>query len=249
MKRYLKPLLFALSLIPAALTGGIFVAVYQLDMLDPAIVEEAVAQAGSRQALIAISAGQSVLYAAVCAFFGYILAEKLGLMRPIGIERRPLCITLAASFAGGILFSLDPWVFGRFLPEIGISSMSLSLTRLAASVLYGGVVEEILLRLFMMSLIAFIIWKICFRRHGSVPAKAVITANIAAAVLFAAGHLPATYALFGDFSAVILLRCFLLNGGFGLLLGFIYRKYGIQYAMLSHALIHMTSQLIWYIFI
>ena len=249
MKKFRKPLLFALAILPIALIGGIFVTIYQFDMLDPAYVEDTIAQVGSREAVIAITAAQSVLYGAVCAFFGHILASKLGLMRPITIERRPLCITLVASIIGGILFSLDPWVFGHWIPEIGIESVSLSFSRIAASVLYGGVIEEIMLRLFVMSLIAFIIWKTIYRRHESAPAKAIIAANIVAAMLFAAGHLPATTAIMGELNAVIILRCFLLNGSFGLLFGRLYRKHGIQYAMLSHAAFHIISQLIWYIFI
>lgn len=48
---------------------------------------------------------------------------------------------------------------------------------------------------------------------------------------------------------LLLLRCFLLNGGFGLMFGRIYRKYGIQYAMVSHAVLHIVSKSIWLIFI
>ena len=51
--------------------------------------------------------------------------------------------------------------------------------------------------------------------------------------------------LFGELTAPVLVRCFLLNGGFGLLFGWLYRKYGIQYAMLSHALLHIISKLVW----
>ena len=170
-------------------------------------------------------------------------------MRHFRLERRPLCITIFASVIGGIIFSLDPWVFGRWIPEIDVSSVSLSFTRLIASVLYGGVIEELILRLFALSLIAFVIWKTVYRRHAAAPEKAIIAANIVAALLFAAGHLPSTIALMGELNFVILLRCFLLNGSFGLLFGRLYRKHGIQYAMLSHATFHIISQLIWYIFI
>ena len=48
---------------------------------------------------------------------------------------------------------------------------------------------------------------------------------------------------------VIIFRCFLLNGGAGLLFGRLYRKYGIHYAMLGHALAHVVSKLIWILFV
>ena len=36
-----------------------------------------------------------------------------------------------------------------------------------------------------------------------------------------------------------------LAGSFGLLFGYLYRKFGIQYAMVSHAMFHIVSKLIW----
>ena len=42
---------------------------------------------------------------------------------------------------------------------------------------------------------------------------------------------------------------FLLNGGIGLLLGWLYRKYGLRYAMIAHAGCHLVSKLIWILFI
>jgi membrane protease YdiL (CAAX protease family) len=77
----------------------------------------------------------------------------------------------------------------------------------------------------------------------------IIAANVIAAVLFAAGHHPATIVMFGELTPLILFRCFLLNGGFGLVFGYFYQKYGIQYAMISHAGCHIISKIIWLIFI
>ena len=48
---------------------------------------------------------------------------------------------------------------------------------------------------------------------------------------------------------VIILRCFLLNGGLGMAFGWLYRKYGLQYAMLAHGGCHMISKLIWILFL
>ena len=75
----------------------------------------------------------------------------------------------------------------------------------------------------------------------------IIGANILAAVLFAAGHLPSTLQMFGELTPMILVRCFLLNGAAGLLFGRFYRKYGIQYAILAHMLFHLVSRTIWLI--
>ena len=71
-----------------------------------------------------------------------------------------------------------------------------------------------------------------------------VSANIIAAFVFSAGHLPATQMFFGRITGLILIRCFLLNGVFALFFGRWFRKYGIQYAMLGHFGIHLISKII-----
>ncbi len=244
-----KALRFVLCLLPIAAAAGWFTAQYQFAMLPPEQVDAAAAQLGSLTALNAVIVLQTVLYAAVCGFFGYILSEKIGLMRPFRFESGSIRQALLITIPAGILISLDPWVFGKFLPEIAeTDEAGLSLNSWLASILYGGIIEELMMRLFVMSLIAWLLWKVFFRMYTAVPDGVIIGANIASAVLFAAGHIPVTIALFGRLTPVILLRCFLLNGGAGLIFGRLYRKYGIQYAMLSHALFHIVSKTIWSLF-
>ena len=243
MKRALK---FTLPLLPIALVAGYFVTVYQLEILDDAILAPALEQLGSVWVLIAIAMVQTVGYVAVCGFFGCLLANKLGLWKSIRFEKVPLLKAAGLSLVGGILFSLDKWIFGRWIPQVGASyEAPITLNNWLGSVLYGGVVEELMLRLFFMSLLAWLIWKIFFRQEKQVPVKVLVTANVVAALLFAAGHLPVTLVTFGELTPMILFRCFLLNGSFGLLFGYLYRKFGIQYAMVSHAMFHVVSKLIW----
>ena len=243
MKRALK---FTLALLPIALVAGYFLTASQLEILDEAILAPALEQLGSIWVLVAITMVQAMGYAAVCGFFGCLLANSLGLWKPIRFEKASLLKALGLSIVGGMIFSLDKWTFGRWIPEVGASyDAPITLNNWLGSVLYGGVVEELMLRLFFMSLLAWLIWKMFFRQEETVPVKVLVAANVAAALLFAAGHLPGTLVLFGELTPMILLRCFLLNGSFGLLFGYLYRKFGIQYAMVSHAMFHIVSKLIW----
>ena len=251
MIKFKKPLVFALCLLPIAVIAGIFVGFHQLDTLSEEAIEELVGQVGSTDALILIGAVQSLLYTFFCAFFGYILADKLGLWRGIRIERKSLIITLLISVVGGAVFSLDHWIFGSMIDGIQSANLAgLTVSGVIASILYGGIIEEVMLRLFFMSLIAFILWKLFSGKKDkdSIPPKLFIIANLISALVFAAGHLPATVAIFGTLSPILLIRCFLLNGGFGFIFGEIYRRYGILYAMMSHALFHIVSKLIWILF-
>ena len=252
MAKFKKPLLFALCLLPIAIVAGIFVGLYQLDIYSDEIIAEAVAQLGSTDLLVVISAVQTVGYALFCGFFGCILADKIGLWKPIKFEKKNLVITLAISLVGGIVFSLDHWTFGNIIDGIQeATKVGLTTNSVITSILYGGIIEEVMLRLFFMSLIAFVVWKLFFKKYDkeNIPTGVFVIANVVAAILFAAGHLPATISTFGELTPLILFRCFLFNGGFGLVFGWLYRKYGIVYAMMGHALFHIVSKLIWIIFI
>lgn len=245
-----KSLLFSLAILPIAIVAVIFTCLYQFEMYPPEILEEAVAQVGSMAIVWIITVIQNVGLIMFCCFFGYILAEKLGLWKPIKFEKRSLTVTLVLSFIAGIIFSLDPWTFGNLIDGIKESTAAgMTVYGIIASILYGGIIEEILIRLFVMSMIAFLISKIFYKKCEEIPAKVFVIANIAAALLFAAGHLPATLVTFGELSPMLLFRCFLFNGGFGMLFGWLYRKHGLHYAMISHATVHIVSKIIWFIFI
>jgi membrane protease YdiL (CAAX protease family) len=107
-----------------------------------------------------------------------------------------------------------------------------------------------MLRLFFLSLLALILWKVFFKSYTkeNIPTRVFVIANVLAALLFAAAHLPSTLMTFGELTPLILFRCFLLNGGFGLIFGWLYRKHGIVYAMLGHALFHIVCKGILFIF-
>ena len=150
---------------------------------------------------------------------------------------------------GCALILFDLFWFGNEVAAIRQSyEVKPTLNYMIASLTYGGVIEEVMLRLFLMSLIAFVLQKLFARDKKEVPPAILITANVIAAMLFAAGHLPATVMSIG-LNPIIIFRCFLLNGGAGLLFGRLYRKYGIHYAMIGHALAHVVSKVIWILFV
>lgn len=241
MRNFKKPLLFSAAMLPVIIPAVVLTAFYQKQLYPADIIAGAINQLGSKTALIILSAVQGSLLVAACCFFGYILADKTGLWIPLYIERDKLFKTIALATSAGLVFSLDYWTFGACEPLIqsSITGAGLSAAGFGAAVLYGGIVEKILMRLFLMSLIAFILWKLFFRNtsKNKLPDKIFISANIISALLFAAGHLPATAAAFGALTPMLLARCFLLNGIFGLLFGRLYRRYGIWYAMAAHMLV------------
>lgn len=246
-----KPLLFVLALLPIAIAGGYFTGIYGYVELTEDIKAQIMEQTGNNVTLFYISTAlQTVLYSIICGFVGYILSDKLGLMRPLKFEKKHVLVTIVVTLLTGLVLSTDFFFFRYQAPQIAdLYKDKPSLANWIASVTYGGVIEEVMMRLFIMSLISFAIWKIFFRRAEQVPAGILIFANIIAALLFAAGHLPATIQMFGEITPLLLFRCFLLNGAGGLAFGYLYRKCGIHYSMMAHAGAHVVWKLVWLLFI
>lgn len=252
MKVIKKPLLFTLALMPFALIGGIFTGIYMINTYDPKLLAEVVAQVGSTDVLVVITALQTCMYGAFCGFFGYILADKIGLIKPFKFEKAPLIKTLIfAAITAGLLVA-DYWISGGIYPQIKeVTEIGVSFSSIISAIFYGGIIEELMMRLFSMSLIVFIVWKVFFRKKTKeeIPTAVFVVVNILIALVFAAGHLPATVSMFTVLTPYLLVRCFLLNGVGGILFGNLYRKHGIQYAILCHMGAHIISKLIWILFI
>lgn len=250
MTKYRKPLIFTLCLLPIAAIGGWFTAQFSIASAGKEALETAVQQAGSMETVLLVTTIQAVVYAVICSFFGYLAADKIGLIRPFRLDKKKTLITLLAGALCGIVLSADAFTFAKWIPELADSyeaSGRFDAPTWIASVLYGGIIEEVMLRLFFMSLLALIGWKLFFRKENAVPEKILVVSNIIAAALFAAGHLPATIQTFGHLTPILIFRCFLINGAFGIVFGRLYRKHGIQYAMLAHLLTHIVSRTIWLI--
>ena len=230
------------------IVGGYFTGIYAVQSLSSELINEVLAEIGSIEILYLITAIQSLGYAVCLGLLGKILAKKIGLWKKLEFSQEAIKAIILVSVIGGAIFILsDYYVFNNFSSVIKDSYVSKpTIEYIIASIIYGGVVEEVMLRLFLMSLIAFIIQKVYKREEMT--EKILIIANVIAAILFAAGHLPATVITIG-ITPMILFRCFLLNGGFGLMFGRLYRKYGIHCAMLAHAGVHIVSKLIWILFI
>lgn len=248
VNKYWKTLLF-FALV--GLVGGFFVGIYALDSYPQEMQQQILSQGLDRITLGLVSAVQSAGYGLVLGALGIVLGKKVGLWKDeIAITRKPLVASVIVAVVGGLALILpDLLFFGKYSEAIMNSyAVKPTVPYIIATVTYGAVIEEVMLRLFAMSLVAFILHKLFGKKHDKPTTAVLIAANVIAAVLFAAGHLPATVLLIGN-SPLIIFRCFLLNGAFGLLFGYLYRKYGLRYAMIAHGGCHVISKLIWILFI
>jgi hypothetical protein len=98
---------------------------------------------------------------------------------------------------------------------------------------YGGIYEEVLTRLFLLSLIAWIANRSWRKPADRLPSGVFWFANIFAAVLFGLGHLPST-SLFMPITPLVVVAALLLNGIAGIVFGYLYRWLGLEAAMIAH---------------
>jgi membrane protease YdiL (CAAX protease family) len=98
----------------------------------------------------------------------------------------------------------------------------------------AGVTEEVLLRLFVMTLLAWL-GGLLSRRPNGQPTMAVIwVANVLAALLFGAAHLPAQAAI-TPLTPMVVAAVIGLNALGGVFFGWMYASRGLESAMISHA--------------
>ncbi len=256
IKTYWKTLLFFAV---TGLLGGFFTGLYVLDSYPADMKQQLITELGANGlggfpaglVMGIITAYQAAGYGLVLGAIGIWLGKKTGLWKDeTSIGKTPLAATVAVAILGGLALILpDLLFFGPRIPAIMESyTFKPTFVYILGALLYGGVIEEVMLRLFMMSLVAFLLHKLFGKGNAHPSTNILIVANIVASLLFAAGHLPATFLLLGD-SPLIVFRCFLLNGGFGLCFGWLYRKYGLRYSMMAHAGCHVVSKLIWILFL
>jgi len=204
-------------------------------------------------AIVAIQVVQSAMLFAGMIFVGLLLAQRVGLGTPIldsmargeRVDSQVRAI-LPLSVALGVLVTLIVLglEFFYFQPaiieELGDRAAALNLQTsqpaawkgLLAS-FYGGIAEEIALRLFGMSLLVWL-GKFISRTPEGNPSNLVFwTANVLAAVLFGIGHLP-TMSLLTPLTPLVVTRTIFLNALIGVVCGWMYWKRGLESAMLAH---------------
>jgi hypothetical protein len=102
---------------------------------------------------------------------------------------------------------------------------------------YGGISEELLLRLFFVPFLCLVLIGILMllgRAKTWEHTDTVVWVSVViAAIVFGLGHLPATAAIM-DITPLVVFRAVLLNGVGGLVFGWLFYRKGLESAMISH---------------
>lgn len=200
-------------------------------------------------AVLASALVQMLLFGGVAAGVGLWLGPRVGLGAPL-LRRlvvgdrsawREWRAALPLALAGGALAAVAIVALEvlLFAPRMG-TALAESAAEIAPwqgllASLYGGIVEEVLLRLGLMTLLVWLVSKVTgaamdgTRRGAGVAWFGIIVA----ALLFGIGHLP-TVALLLPLTPLVVVRTILLNMLGGLLFGWLYWRRGLLVAMSAH---------------
>lgn len=249
----------SLFLTVICLIGGFFVLPFQMENLQYTFPQEYDSLIETLplpySLMLIMSSVQILIMAFVLTFIGIKLARKTGFSLSIleaffqkeKIRAEPGKVIVSVLFGfvtAFILVGMDRFYFQNKIEILGDLQSGFSLMGLLAGIFYGGVFEEVMLRLFLMSLLVWIMMKL-FKRDGNrLPYYYYWVSILIASIVFAAGHLPATNMIFGELSFVLIVRCFVLNGIGGNFFGYLYWKKGFEYAAIAHMFTNISLQLL-----
>ena len=154
-----------------------------------------------------------------------------------------LAIVLGSAVSAlAIVFDLSTQAW---IPELKALEQGMPRTPIytIAGILYGGITEELIMRWGVMSLIAWIIWRLFQKGKGKPQAVVMRSAIFLSAILFGLGHLPITAALI-TLTPMIIARALILNGIVGIVFGWLYWKRSIETAMIAHSSLHIFASII-----
>jgi hypothetical protein len=227
-----------------ALVGGLAVIPYGLKLLKASNQGEPLKIPLPR--LMILSFLQTAVLSAIAIGVGLLATHAIGLGAPtieaalagngstqaLALMLRP---ALTAGVLAGLLLMFMDLLFLPHWPEALLgAARKTSLWENFAASFYGGINEEFLMRLFGLSVLAWLLSRVWHTSSG-LPASGVFwIANVIMAVLFGLGHLPALKGLLGRITPLMLARTLLLNGPLGLVCGWLFWKHGIEAAVVAH---------------
>jgi membrane protease YdiL (CAAX protease family) len=237
----------------AGLLGVVAVLPFMVDLLGSLPISEAGVASIPLPLVVLLALLQNGILLAVAIVIGMTLSERVGLRMPLirawatgepapnlkAIVRPGVFV---GAFIGAVLVGMEALFFVQHLPAAMHPAFQIPLwKRLLAGILYGGITEELLMRLFLLSVVAWLLgrwWKTTER----VPSPGAFwAAIIVVAFLFGVGHLPTTAAM-APLTQVLVVRALVLNGVAGVAFGYLYWRHGLEAAMVGHMSAHLLMQ-------
>ncbi len=179
--------------------------------------------------LMLLSFIQGAILFAIVTFLGLNAATSIGLEIISPISSIPLAM-IAGILGATLLVVVEVIVFQPHIPAaLKDTQHTLPVWKRFFASFYGGISEEILTRLFLVSAIAWVLGQV-IQLDITI---AIPIAIFISAILFGIGHLPATAAM-TPLTPIIIVRAIVLNSIIGVVCGWLFWQYGLVAAMIAH---------------
>ncbi len=207
-----------------------------------------------RSTLVVVGIVQNLVLVAIAAAVGTALAPRVGLSAPVfeavsGSEPVPSDLTSmifpSLALTGLLVIPFLLAYYGYILPRLGkktvkvVEEIRIQLG-LAGRLLYGGIVEEILTRWGLMTLLVWLGSLVVGTASPPVTWAAIVISGL----LFGLAHLPGLLSAGAQRSPLLLASVLGTNLWVSLGFGWLYWQYGLIAAIASHMLFHLA----WYPF-
>lgn len=213
-----------------------------------------------------VSLAQTVFFNWPLTALGILAAKPLGLGAPIfsallykqplpaGWKKGLLVGILTGIVGGFLLLLLAEYVFGPLIESdliasgVNLDVQFTALDGLLAS--FGAAVnEEIMLRLFLLSALAWMGVKL-FRQTSGLGFFAILwAANLGSTLVFGLIHISNLVILDMPLTLAVVGSTIAMNGMIGLLFGWLYWKHGLESAILSHFFVDIVLKVVTVLFL
>lgn len=205
---------------------------YLLETIDRNIGLESIPV--RRTVFLLLTFVQSAAYLAVACFGGAWFISKSGYIVSIRVTKETTLLSILLGVSVGLLILAADYFFQFQQVQPNFFTIEpVAIWKGFLASFYGGVAEEILLRFFLVSMIVFLLTKICRKTSKRSTRIIFMTAITISALLFGAGHLPVV-AMNSTLDLMTVLRVILVNSIGGIVFGMIFWKRGLPAAMVSH---------------
>ena len=195
--------------------------------------------------LVVISVAQNLLLFGVIIGVGLLLARKMGLGAPLlesWLYHEDSPVRARDSFKSGLLVGLAVGIVlviiilavAPHMPDLPfVRAAQVPIWKRLLVCFYGGIDEEVLTRLFLLTLFAWLGLRFFQKQKARLSPATFWIANVLAAILFGLGHLPAASRVMQITPEVVILAL-ALNGIAAVSFGYLYWKRGLESAMIAH---------------
>jgi len=232
------------SLLIASLAGAAAALPLLLEVFRP-LIESAPRPSIPLPLLIAVGVAQNAILLALVTGVGLLLARKLDMGAPLleswlyheqppASARDSLKSGVLVGIGVGIVLLVVLLIAAPHLPGLPfVSAARAAVWKRVLACFYGGIDEEVLSRLFLLTLIAWLGTRVFQKKKARLSTVTFWFANIIVAILFGLGHLP-NAAMVMRITPTVVVLALTLNGIAAVSFGYLYWKRGLESAMIAH---------------